>query len=417
MAQLTDDCFAFGRQLILVDDALAILAKRVKPVAATEKIDIASAIGRFLAEDIIAPRDVPPHDNSAVDGYAVFFTDLNLKAETRLPIGGRVAAGHPLDHAPNHGQAIQIFTGAPMPVGMDTVFMEEDCQFENDKVILPPGLNKGSNRRFKGEDVKQNDLVMATGQRLRPQELGLAASVGYAKLKVFRLLKVAIFSTGDEVCNPSEKASEGCIYDANRFAVMGLLKDLGCKVTDLGIVPDDKDTIANTLNKAATGHDVVITSGGVSAGEEDHIKAAVERHGSIYFWRLSVKPGRPIALGQVANTPFIGLPGNPVAAMVTFMILARPLLLMLAGASNLSATRFPVKAGFDYKKKIGRREWVRAKLQHHGDSLIAQNYEAGGSGILRSMVFADGLIELSEEQIDVSIGDMVNFIPFNEVTR
>ena len=267
-----------------------------------------------------------------------------------------------------------------MPVGMDTVFMEEDCQVEGDTVILPPGLNKGSNRRFKGEDVKQNDLVMATGQRLRPQELGLAASVGYAELKVFQPLKAAVFSTGDEVCDPSEKVSEGCIYDANRFAVMGLLKDLGCKVTDLGIVPDDKDTITNTLNKAATSHDVVITSGGVSASEEDHIKAAVESNGSTYFWRLSVKPGRPIALGQVANTPFIGLPGNPVAAMVTFMILARPLLLMLAGASNLSATRFPVKAGFDYKKKLGRREWVRVKLQHHGDNLIAQNYEAGGSG-------------------------------------
>ena len=417
MAQLKDDCFAFGGKLILVDDALSMLAERVKPIAATETIDIASGIGRFLAEDIRAPRSVPPYDNSAVDGYAVFFEDLSLRAKTRLPIRGRVAAGHPLKHAPNHGHAIQIFTGAPMPIGMDTVFMEEDCQVEDDTVILPPGLNKGSNRRLKGEDVKQNDLVISTGQRLRPQELGLAASVGYAKLKVFRLLKVAVFSTGDEVCDPSEKASEGSIFDANRFAVMGLLKDLGCKVTDLGIVPDDKNIIANTLKKAATNHDVVITSGGVSAGQEDHIKAAVERNGSIHFWRLSIKPGRPVALGQIANSAFMGLPGNPVAAMVTFMMLARPLLLKLNGAKNLKPRLFPVISGFDYNKKKGRREWVRANLERRGDCLVAHRYVSEGSGILTSMVFADGLVELGEDQSNLHSGDPVNFLPFTEVMR
>ncbi|MBM09054.1 MAG: molybdopterin molybdenumtransferase MoeA [Magnetovibrio sp.] len=417
MAQIKDDCFAFGDNLMQLEDALAILIERVKPIMETEMVRTSSAISRILAENILAPRDVPPCDNSAVDGYAVFFDDLNLKAKTRLPVKARVAAGHPLEGAANHGEAIRIFTGAPMPVGMDTVYMEEDCEVVGPEVILPPGLKKGANRRLKGEDVKKNDLVIAAGKRLRPQELGLAATIGRAELRVFKPLKTAIFSTGDEVYDPIQEAPKGCIYDANRYTIMGLLHDLGCSVTDLGIISDNEDAIAKTLAKATTGHDLILTSGGVSAGEEDHVKAAVTRDGTIHFWRLSIKPGRPIALGQVARTPFIGLPGNPVAAMVTFMIIARPLILMLAGASDISATRFPVKAGFPYKKKLGRREWVRAKLRQCGDSLVAEKYSAGGSGILRSMVFADGLIELSEEQIDVNVGDVVNYLPFNEVSR
>ena len=417
MAQLKDDCFAFGGELMPLDDALDILAKRIHPVMATEPRALADAIGRVVAEDILAPRDVPPHDNSAVDGYAVFFNDLVPDRETRLPIGGRVAAGHPLERAPERGEAVRIFTGAPMPDGMNTVFMEEDCTAAGDDIILPPGLKQGSNRRFRGEDVKTGDVVIAAGQRLRPQELGLAASVGRPVLEVFKPLRTAVFSTGDEVRDPSDDAPEGGIYDANRFAVMGLLKDLGCDVTDLGILPDKEDVISIALAKAAQDHDVVLTSGGVSTGEEDHVKAAVEQNGLIHFWRLSIKPGRPIALGQVADAAFVGLPGNPVAAMVTFMVLARPLLLRLAGASDLTAFRFPVRTGFDYKKKAGRREWVRAALKADGADLVAQKYPAGGSGILASMVFADGLVELGEKQADVSAGDMVDFLPFNEVMR
>ena len=417
MAQLKDDCFAFGGELMPLDDALDILAKRTHPVMATEPRALPDAIGRIVAEDILAPRDGPPHDNSAVDGYAVFFNDLVPDRETCLPIGGRVAAGHPLERAPERGEAVRIFTGAPMPDGMNTVFMEEDCTPAGKDIILPPGLKQGSNRRFRGEDVKTGDVVIAAGQRLRPQELGLAASVGRAVLEVFKPLRTAVFSTGDEVRDPSDDAPEGCIYDANRFAVMGLLKDLGCDVTDVGILPDKEDVISIALAKAAQDHDVVLTSGGVSTGEEDHVKAAVEQNGSIHFWRLSIKPGRPIALGQVADAAFVGLPGNPVAAMVTFMVLARPLLLRLAGASDLTAFRFPVRTGFDYKKKAGRREWVRAALKADGADLVAQKYPAGGSGILASMVFADGLVELGEKQADVSVGDMVDFLPFNEVMR
>jgi len=417
MAQLKDDCFAFGGELMPMDDALAILAERVEPVAETETVPLADALGRTLAEDISAPRDVPPHDNSAVDGYAVFFDDLKADGDTQLRVGGRVAAGHPLGRAGERGEAVRIFTGAPMPEGMDTVFMEEDCTPDGDDVILPPGLKEGANRRFRGEDVRAGDIVVAAGSRLRPQELGLAASVGRGTLSVYRPLRAAVFSTGDEVRDPTDDAPDGCIFDANRFSVMGLLKDMGCAVTDLGILADDEDSMAEALGQAARDHDVLLTSGGVSAGEEDHVKAAVERDGEIHFWRLSIKPGRPIALGRVGATAFVGLPGNPVAAMVTFMVLARPLLLRLGGARDIAAPRYPVVAGFDYKKKTGRREWVRARLDRDNGRLVAQKYRSGGSGILTSMVFADGLVELPEERGNVTTGEQVDFLPFSEVAR
>jgi molybdopterin molybdotransferase len=417
MAQLKDDCFAFGGELMPMDDALAILAERVEPVAEAETVPLADALGRTLAEDISAPRDVPPHDNSAVDGYAVFFDDLQDGGDTRLRVGGRVAAGHPLGRAGERGEAVRIFTGAPMPDGMDTVFMEEDCTPDSGDVILPPGLKQGANRRFRAEDVQAGDVVIATGSRLRPQELGLAASVGRGTLSVYRPLRTAVFSTGDEVRDPSDDAPEGCIFDANRYSVMGLLKDMGCAVTDLGILADDEDGMAEALGSAARDHDVLLTSGGVSAGEEDHVKAAVERDGEIHFWRLSIKPGRPVALGRVGGTAFVGLPGNPVAAMVTFMVLARPLLLRLGGAREIDAPRYPVIAGFDYKKKTGRREWVRARLNRDNGRLVAQKYRSGGSGILTSMVFADGLVELPEERGTVTTGEQVDFLPFSEVAR
>ena len=417
MAQLKDDCFAFGGALMPFDEALEQLADRVTPVAAIETAVLADALGRVLAENITASRDVPPNDNSAVDGYAVFFDDLNADTETKLPVGGRVAAGHPLQRSAVRGEAIRIFTGAPMPAGMDTVFMEEDCTAEDNQVILPAGLACGANRRHQGEDVKTGEVVISTGQKLRPQELGLAASVGRSTLSVYAPLRTAVFSTGDEVRDPADDAPEGCIFDANRYAVMGLLKDMGCQVTDLGILADDEDSMAAALAEAATTHDVLLTSGGVSAGEEDHVKAAVEQNGQIHFWRLSIKPGRPIALGQVGDAAFVGLPGNPVAAMVTFMVLARPMLLRLAGASALKARRYPVTCGFDYRKKTGRREWVRARLLVENGNLVAQKYKSGGSGILTSMVFADGLVELLEERADVKLGESVDFLPFNEVTR
>ncbi len=425
MAQLKDDCFAFGGELMPLADALDQLNKRIRPVMGTEKVALRHGAGRIAAEDVTGERDVPPLDNSAVDGYAVYFDDLDPKAETRLPVTGRVAAGHPLGRAAERGEAIRIFTGAPMPEGRkggqesgpDTVFMEEDCEEDGDGVILPAGLKRGANRRGAGEDVAKGSVIIKAGRRLRAQEIGLAASVGRADLVVYQRLRVAVFSTGDEVRDPGTEAEEGCIFDANRYAIITLLEGLGTDVTDLGILKDDADAMTKALEAAAADHDLLVTSGGVSAGEEDHVRTAVERLGQIHFWRLAIKPGRPIALGQVGDVAFLGLPGNPVAAMVMFMIIGRALVLLMAGTTEITSPRFPVEAGFDYKKKAGRREWARVKLEINGKGMpVAMKYHSSGAGILTSMVEADGLVELPEETEALKKGAMVDFLPFNEVT-
>lgn len=418
MAQLKDDCFAFGGELMPLEEALGILAERVGPVTEPETVALREAAGRVLAEDIVSPRDVPPHDNSAVDGYAVHFEDLDPEVETHLPLGGRVTAGHPLGRPATRGEAIRIFTGAPMPAGPDTVFMEEDCREDDGKVVLPPGLKQGANRRRRGEDIREGDVIVTRGRRLRAQEIGVAASVGRTSVLAHRRLRTAVFSTGDEVRDPADDAPEGTIYDANRYSVMSLLQDLGCAVTDLGILPDRMDAIRDALADAAAEHDLLITSAGVSAGEEDHVKAAVEALGRIDFWRLAIKPGRPIALGQVGGKAFVGLPGNPVAAMVTFMLIARPVILRLQGRSDVFVPRFTVRAGFDMKKKAGRREWARVKLEAGDDGRpVAIKHKSSGAGILTSMVEADGLIELAEDVQGLTAGDSVDFLPFTGVTQ
>lgn len=421
MAQLKDDCFAFGGDLMSLEGALAELSARIGPVMGSEQVPLAAALNRIMSQDIVAGRDVPPHDNSAVDGYAVYFDDLDPDGDTRLAVTGRIAAGHPLGRDAKRGEALRIFTGAPMPAGPDTIFMEEDCTEEGDEVILPPGLKRGSNRRNAGEDVKKGTVIIRAGQQLRAQEIGLMASVGISDAPVYERLRVAVFSTGDEVCDPGDDAPDGAIYDANRYAIRALLEGLGAAVTDLGILEDDEAAITKALEVAAPDHDLLVTSGGVSTGEEDHVKAAVGALGQIHFWRLAIKPGRPIALGQVGgqegDTAFLGLPGNPVAAMVTFMIIGRPLVLRLSGAADIAGARYPVEAGFDYKKKAGRREWVRVKLESNGQGrLVAMKHPSSGAGILTSMVEADGLVELAEDIEALEKGAIVDFLPFSEVT-
>ncbi len=395
-------------------DAIRDLSQRIDTVVGTETVPIATAVGRVLAEDIVSDRNVPPHDNSAVDGYAVFYDDIAGEVETRLPVTGRVAAGHPLGRDARRGEAVRIFTGAPMPDGMDTVFMEEDCTPDGDDVILPAGLKQGANRRFAGEDVKHGDVIVRAGARLRPQEAGLAASVGRDALMVHKRLRAAVFSTGDEVRDPGGEAPDGCIYDANRFTVMSLLSNLDVDVTDLGILPDDQTAIADALGAAAVDHDVLLTSGGVSAGEEDHVKAAVEALGSLHFWRLAIKPGRPIALGQIGDAAFVGLPGNPVAAMVTFLMIGQPVVRRLAGERDYRPARFNVPTDFDYKKKTGRREWVRVRyeMDDHGVPVLRKHHSSG-AGILTSLVDADGLAEIGEDVERLAAGSPVAYIPFN----
>jgi molybdopterin molybdotransferase len=418
MAQLSDDCFAFGGALLSVGDALALLAARLKPVAGIERVTLGEAHGRILAADLVAPCAVPPFANSAVDGFAVRHADLAADADTLLPVTGRVAAGGALGRPIGAGEAVRIFTGAPLPAGADTVMMQEDAEMLPDgQVRLRPGLARGANAREAGEDVAAGSTILRAGQRLRPQDVGLAASVGLTALDVRARLRVALFSTGDELAEPGAALQPGRIYDSNRATLTGLLVGLGAAVTDLGILPDRPSALAAALEDAAPGHDLILTSGGVSAGEEDHVKAAVEAGGSLFFWRLAIKPGRPVAMGQVRGTAFVGLPGNPVAVMVTFVHIVRPLALHLAGAAVRPPARFAVRAAFAYRKKAGRREYVRVALRPGEDGVTeAQKYPREGAGILSSLVASDGLVELSEDTRAVSPGDNVAYLPFSELT-
>jgi molybdopterin molybdotransferase len=416
MAQLSDDCFAHGGRLMTTAEALERLTGRVSRVTEDEPVALAEGLGRILAEDLVAPADVPPHDNSAVDGYAVYFDDLDPAAETRLPVVGRAAAGHPLAGPAERGAAVRIFTGALMPAGPDTVMMQEDCRVEDGQVVIAPGIRRGANRRVHGEDIRAGARVLAKGQRLRAQDLGQAAAVGRTALQVSRPLKVALFSTGDELREPGAPLEPGCIYDSNRVTVSALLQGLGCRVSDLGILEDRAEAIRAALAAAAGDHELIVTTGGVSVGEEDHVKQAVDALGAIHFWRLAIKPGRPIALGQVARVPIVGLPGNPVAVVVTFVNLVRPLILSLMGGTDLLPHHFRVRAAFDHKKKKNRREWVRARLEADAEGgWQAIKFPRDGAGILSSLVDSDGLVELPEEMTYLKRGTLVDFLPFSEV--
>ena len=420
MAQLSDDCFAFGGELMRTDEALALLTERLSVVVDREDCALRDAAGRILAEDITSTRAVPPHDNAAVDGYAVRFEDLSADGETRLVLTGRIAAGDISDRPVGAGEAIRIFTGAAMPTDGDTVLMQEDCredrQGDNTHVVIPPGIKQGANRRFAGEDIAAGDVILKAGTKLRPQEIGLTASIGLKTLSVYKPVRVALFSTGDEVRDAGEDLPPGCIYDANRYSVAAALERLGCIVDDLGILPDSYDVIRDTLSAAADDHDLIMTSGGVSTGEEDHVRAAIDALGKMHFWRLAIRPGRPLALGQIGNVPFIGLPGNPVAVLVTFMRFARPAILRLGGSRVTEPAMYRVRAGFPLKKKLGRREWLRVRLDRDADGApVARKFPRDGAGILTSMVESDGLVELPEELTSFEAGTMVDFLPFSEI--
>jgi molybdopterin molybdotransferase len=424
MPALRDDCFTADAPLLNLAEALQRLEDMPAVPPAIETVRLAEAVGRILAEPIAAPRSVPPHDNAAVDGYACRFADLAGEGETRLAVAGRAAAGHEWGRTVQPGEAVRILTGAVMPAGADTVIMQEDCREADGFVDVPAGIKQGANRRFAGEDVAAGPTILADGRRLRPQDVGLAASVGLTRLPVFAGLRVALFSTGDEVCEPGSELPPGAIYDSNRYALLALLQGLGCRVSDLGIRADRFEAIRDTLAEASRDHDLLVTSGGMSTGEEDHMKAAVEALGRLDFWRLAIKPGRPVALGRIDRgiaggtgaVPFIGLPGNPVAVMVTFLLIARPLILKLSGAAASPPQIYPVRAGFACRKKPGRREYLRARLELDAEGrLLARRFPRDGAGILSSMVGSDGLVVLGEAVTAVAEGDRLDFLPFSEV--
>jgi molybdopterin molybdotransferase len=413
MAQLTDDCFAFAGPLLPIADMERMIAKRVHPVGGTETVKLADARGRVLAKNVIAPINLPPFDNSAVDGYAVRHRDLDGKRETTLAISGRLTAGRAAAKPIGAREAIRIFTGAPMPKGADTVFMQEDVRAKGKTVIVPPGLKTGANRRLAGEDVKKGSVLLPAGRRLAVPDVALAAAVGLTKLKVRRRVRVALFSTGDEIMQPGQPRRAAALYDANRPLLEGMLERLGAEVTDLGILKDDPKMLRSAISKAARSHDLVLTSGGVSTGEADYVRDAVEKAGKLVFWRVAIKPGRPVAMGVLHGAAFVGLPGNPVAAFVTFARVVRPLLLRLAGAMPEPLTALPVTLTFPYKKKTGRREYVRVALRRGKNGMIeAVKHPQDGAGVLTSLTETDGLAELSEDTTRLEPGATVGFLSY-----
>ncbi len=418
MAQLSDDCFAFGGPMMSVDEAVAIIAARVTAVQEVETVDLKNADGRVLAAGISAPLPLPPFTNSAVDGYAVRSGDLPLAEEQAFPVTGRVQAGASAQEAVKPGHAMRIFTGAPMPEGADTVFMQEDVRIdEAGRVVLPSGLKAGANVRPAGEDIGAGTEALPAGQRLRPQDVALAAAFGRTQIEVRRRIRVAVFSTGNELVSPGAPRAAAQLFDSNRFMLMAMLARLGCEVSDLGILRDDRASLASALKKAADAHDLILTSGGVSTGEEDHVKAGVESVGTLVLWRMAIKPGRPVAMGIIGGTPFIGLPGNPVASFVTFAHVVRPTVLALAGALQQDLVPMPVRAAFTYKKKIARREYVRVSLRKGADgALEAIKFPREGAGLLSSLVETDGLVELGEDITQVEPGQTVGFLAYASLT-
>ena len=411
MAQLSNDCFVSSSPLMSIEEAVSLATSRLRVAADSQMVSLRSADGRIAAEDVHACNNLPPFPNSAVDGYAVRHADLNPSGETLLPVEGRLAAGSP-GGVNAAGRAVRIFTGATMPPDADTVFMQEDVRIEGASVALPEGLRAGANTRSTGEDIARGERIIAAGRRLMPQDIALAAATGHRQIPVRRPLRVAVFSTGNELVKPGLKLKPGTIYDSNRAMLLALLGRFGARAHDLGILPDDPKSLTKHLNEAALRNDLILSSGGVSLGEEDHVKAAVEATGKLVFWRLAIKPGRPLAMGVVRGVPFIGLPGNPAAAYVTFVMFVRPVLAHLAGAALQTVTSFRVRSTFSQKKRAGRREYVRVNISSGSDGVLeAFRFPKEGAALLTSLTTTDGIAEIREEVTAVSAGDFVTFYP------
>jgi molybdopterin molybdotransferase len=404
--------------LLALDDALTQLLGAVTPLQDTEQVATLQADGRVLAADVVSGLHVPPQDNSSMDGYAVRCADVAAAGAT-LTVSQRIAAGAAgTELLP--GTAARIFTGAPIPPGADAVVMQEDCTAADGAQGLPcvtvnsvPAAGQWIRRA--GEDVTRGAVVLARGQRLSPAALGLAASVGMAELSVVRRPRVALFSTGDELVMPGQKAPQdmppGAIYNSNRFFLAALLRRLGCEVSDLGIVPDQRKATVEALRSAAANHDVILTSGGVSVGEEDHIKPAVQSLGSLDLWQIAIKPGKPFAHGRVGNAHFLGLPGNPVSSFVTFLVLVRPFLLQMQGVTDFAMKSIAVRADFTWARADKRREFLRVRRNAQGGLDLFPNQS---SGVLTSAVWGDGVIDNPPGRT-IAPGDVVQFVPFAEV--
>ncbi|MFO1424225.1 MAG: gephyrin-like molybdotransferase Glp [Candidatus Competibacteraceae bacterium] len=416
---LSTDCCS-GDRLLTLAEAVAVALATIQPIRASDSVPLMEAFGRVLASDLSARLDVPPHDNSAMDGFALHRADLKLDQPTRLPVVGQALAGHPYRGVVPRGAAARITTGAMLPDGPDAVIMQEQCLIASDEswIEIEPQiaarLKSGENIRRRGEDVRAGTVLLPRGLRLRPQDVALAAGQGIATLDVIRRPRVAVASTGDELREPGMELSPGAIYETNRYVLIGLLRRLGCAVTDLGILRDDREVVLPALREAATSHDVLLTSGGVSVGTADLVRDVIAELGRIEFWRLAVKPGKPVTFGRIQECLVLGLPGNPVSVMVSFLLFARPLLLKLMGTEPAEPLRLRVAAGFTFRRKPGRREWLRARLRlDSARGPLASIYPNNSSGALSSLSWADGLVELPEACAGVAPDDIVDYLSFS----
>ncbi len=407
---LRNDCFALpaGVDWTPVDDALALLRDRMTPVVGVETVALMQAAGRVLASDVVAKRSNPPHPNTAVDGYGFAGSAIGSGPQVLPLVQGRAAAGAPFKGKVPTGHAIRVLTGADLPQGVDTVVLDEDVRTADGQVAFHGPLKTGANTRKAGEDVTAGDVALASGRVLTPADLALAAAVGYGALEVRKRLRVAVLSTGDEIVEPGSTAVDGQIFDANRPMLLSLCADFGCDVVDMGRAADDRTAVRKSLDEAAAKADLILTSGGASAGDEDHISALLRETGAMQEWRIALKPGRPLALGLWQGTPVFGLPGNPVAALVCTLIFARPAMAALSGAGWTEPLGFTVPAAFEKRKKPGRREYLRARIRDGQ----AEVFKSEGSGRISGLSWAEGLVELPDGEIHVRPGDPVRYIPY-----
>ena len=408
----------FSDSLMSADDALSFLIDSASVTAMTEAVSLDDSLGRILASDIHSTINVPGFDNSAMDGYTIALNDTQVAQENlSFDVVDRIAAGSTGNDL-KIGNAARIFTGAPIPNGANTVVMQEECSLSEDKsqITVKRAINLNENIRPTGNDILKDNVILSSGRQIKPQDISLAASVGVGELVVFKKIKVGVFFTGDELVEPGNLLTPGKIYNSNRYALVALLKQVGCDVINLGNIEDKLDATCEALEALESQCDLIMTTGGVSVGEEDHVKPAVEKLGELNLWKIRMKPGKPLAYGKVKQTPFIGLPGNPVSSFVTFCIFSLPFIKKMQGNSNYESKILKVKTNFDCKRAKPRREYARVRIDHSTETPLANLFPKQGSDVMSSVVWADGIIEIPENTT-FETGTILNYYSMSELTR